>query len=67
MRREYDFSHGIRGKYHKAFAQGSNVVLLDADVQRCFPDGAAVNAALRELIRISRLSRGRRRAPSTAI
>jgi hypothetical protein len=46
---EYDFSRGVRGKYSARLAKGSNVVVLDRDVQRIFPDSAAVNAALRAL------------------
>jgi hypothetical protein len=46
---EYDFTRGVRGKYVARLAKGSNVVVLDRDVQRMFPDSAAVNAALRAL------------------
>ncbi len=46
---EYDFSHGVRGKYVARLAKGSNVVVLDKDVQKVFPDSASVNAALRAL------------------
>jgi len=30
MREEYDFSSGVRGKHHKAYRQGTNLVLLEA-------------------------------------
>jgi hypothetical protein len=53
MRDEYDFSGGVRGKYAERFAKGSNVVVLDEDVARVFPDSASVNAALRALARIA--------------
>lgn len=46
---EYDFSRGVRGKYAARMARGSNVVVLDRDVQKLFPDSASVNAALRAL------------------
>ena len=46
---EYDFSAGVRGKYAARIAKGSNLVLLDRDVQRLFRDSATVNAALRAL------------------
>jgi hypothetical protein len=49
MLAEYDFSRGVRGKYVARLAKGSNVVVLDRDVQAIFPDSAAVNAALRAL------------------
>ena len=53
MRDEYDFRGGVRGKYAQRFAQGSNIVVLDEDVARIFPDSASVNRALRELARIA--------------
>jgi hypothetical protein len=50
MRPEYDFSKGVRGRYAKRFAEGSNVVVLDPDVAAQFKDAAAVNAALRKVL-----------------
>jgi hypothetical protein len=50
MRDEYDFSGGVRGKHARRFAAGSNVVVLDPDVAKAFPDSAAVNEALRALL-----------------
>lgn len=52
MLEEYDFSKGIRGKYAKRYAEGTNVVLIDPDVTDFFPDHDTVNDALRSLIRI---------------
>jgi hypothetical protein len=49
MRAEYDFRGGVRGKYARRFAQGTNVVVLDPDVAAAFPDSAAVNRALRKV------------------
>ena len=49
MRREYNVSGGIRGKYAKRFAQGTNIVVLDPDVARAFPDSESVNRILRAL------------------
>jgi hypothetical protein len=51
---EYDFSHGVRGKYAKRYAEGSNVVVLSPDVAAMFPDSASVNEALRALVKIAR-------------
>jgi len=51
MRSEYDFSKGVRGKYAQRYAAGTNVVLLEPDVAKEFPDAAAVNEALRRLLR----------------
>lgn len=51
---EYDFSGGVRGKYAKQYASGSNVVLLSPDVAEAFPNAEAVNNALRALVNIAR-------------
>lgn len=45
--KEYDFSQGVRGKYAKRYAEGTNVVLLAPDVAAMFPDAESVNNALR--------------------
>ena len=47
---EYDFSKAVIGKYAKQYADGTNIVVLDPDVAKVFPDSAAVNQALRQLI-----------------
>ena len=49
---EYDFSAGIRGKYAKRYAEGTNVVVIDPDIIKYFPDNEAVNNALRSLAAI---------------
>ena len=41
MREEYDFTGGVRGKYAKRCAAGSNVVVLDPDVAEPFKGQAA--------------------------
>ena len=51
MRPEYDFSKGERGKYAQRFREGTNVVVLDPDVAAEFKDSAAVNDALRRLLK----------------
>jgi hypothetical protein len=51
---EYDFSTGVRGKYATQYAEGSNIMPLDADVAEVFPDSVAVNQALRALAEIIR-------------
>jgi DNA-directed RNA polymerase subunit K/omega len=50
MNDDYDFSKGIRGKYAKQIAEGTNVVVLDPEVAKMFPTSEAVNRALRKLI-----------------
>ncbi len=52
LREEYDFSGGVRGKYAARYAEGTNLVRLDPDVARVFPDSASVNEALRALVKI---------------
>jgi len=59
MRAEYDFAGGVRGKYATR-AQELNVVVLDPDVAREFPDSKAVNCALRALLRAARRRNGKR-------
>ena len=51
MRPEYDFSGGVRGKYAQRFREGTNVIVLDPDVAAEFKDSAAVNDALRQLLK----------------
>ena len=53
MRAEYDFDYStaVRGKYYKRLLkEGSNVVVLDRDVAKAFPDSASVNKALRSVL-----------------
>lgn len=54
MRPEYEFSAGVKGRVRGKYAEGTNVVLLDADVARAFPDSASVNATLRSLLELAR-------------
>lgn len=51
---EYDFSKGVRGKYARPYARGTNVVVLDPDVAKLFPNADAVNSSLRSLAEIIR-------------
>ena len=52
MLKEYDFSRGIRGKYAKRYAEGTNVVVIEPDVAKFFSDHDSVNQALRSLAEI---------------
>lgn len=54
---EYDFSGGIRGKYAKRYAEGTNVVVIDPELTEFFPDHDSVNDALRNLAAIIRRQR----------
>jgi len=49
MRMEYNFRRGVRGKYARRYAQGTNVIVLDPDVAKVFPDAQSVNRSLRIL------------------
>ena len=53
MRKEYDFSGGVVGKYAKRRGDRTNIVLLDPDVAGVFPDSKSVNDALRTPIKIA--------------
>jgi hypothetical protein len=39
---------GVRGKYSKRYREGTNVVLIEPDLHKLFPNSEAVNRALRE-------------------
>ena len=52
MRKEYDFSKGVKGKYAAKYKAGTNVVLLDPDVAKVFKTPRSVNQALRSLSQI---------------
>lgn len=51
MRPYYDFSGGVRGKYAAEYAKGTNVVVIEPELAKLFPDSEAVNEALRTLVR----------------
>ena len=63
MLEEYNFSSGVRGKYTKRYAEGTNVVVIDPDIVEYFPDQDSVNDALRTL---AALIRRRENAEQTA-
>jgi hypothetical protein len=63
MRPEYDFSGAIRGKYYRRYEESSNVVVIEPDVHKRFRNSAAVNEALRSLLRPTK----KRRAQSKRV
>lgn len=68
LRSEYDFdySKAVRGKYYKRLLkEGSNVVVLERDVAKAFPNSEAVNAALRSVIKGKRSRRPTTRSSRT--
>lgn len=59
LRPEYkrsDFGLMIRGKYARRVAEATNVVVLDPQIAKAFPNDRAVNKALRGLLRDRRSS-----------
>jgi hypothetical protein len=60
MRAEYDFAgmkSGVRGKYARRYREGTNIVLLDPDIAKAFPNDKAVNQALRGVLTTARAVR----------
>ncbi len=56
LRREYkrsDFSTLVRGKYAARLARETNVVMLEPEVAKAFPNDRAVNEALRGLLEVA--------------
>jgi hypothetical protein len=67
LRPEYDFSSlkgAVRGKYHRRFRAGTNLVRIEPDLAKAFPTDEAVNEALRTVVRASRALRSAARLPS---
>lgn len=67
LRPEYkrsDFGKLVRGKYADRVRAATNVVVLDPQVARVFPNDKAVNDALRGLMELARSS-ARRTSRST--
>jgi uncharacterized DUF497 family protein len=57
LRDQYDLSQlggRVRGKYHQRATSGTNLVLIEPDLAELFPDGEAVNRALRLLANTAR-------------
>ena len=51
LRPEYPASlikSGVRGKYAARYREGTNVVAIDPDLHKLFPDSESVNRALRQ-------------------
>jgi hypothetical protein len=67
MRDHYDFTGGVRGKYARRYAEGTNVVVLDPDVARLFPNREAVNETLRAVAQIVQIQKRRRGKANKAV
>ena len=59
LRPEYDFSRGVRGKHAARYAEGTNVVVLEADVAREFRTTEQVNETLRAVSKLLQQHRKR--------
>jgi hypothetical protein len=49
---------GVRGKYLKYFVKGSNVVVLQPEIQKAFPTSEAVNRALASMLAFAQETQG---------
>jgi len=53
LRKDYSdelIKSGVRGKHAKRFREGTNLVLIEPDLHKVFPDSDAVNRALRDYL-----------------
>ncbi len=53
LRPEYDLTKlkgGVRGKYYQRAQAGTNLVLVEPDLTKAFPDADSVNRALRAVL-----------------
>jgi len=57
---------GVRGKYYKQFTQGSNVVVLQPEIQKAFPTSDAVNKALASMLAFAKETQGLTSKPKRA-
>jgi hypothetical protein len=65
LRPEYDLrellANGVRGKYAERYRAGTNLVLLDPEVAKVFPDEQSVNDALRLVIELTKIPSAKKR------
>lgn len=59
LRPEYDLKSllkgGVRGKYAQQYREGTNLVLLEPDIAKAFPNEKAVNDALRLVMKLNKV------------
>jgi hypothetical protein len=59
LRPEYDMKSllkgGVRGKYAARYLEGTNLVLLEPEVAKAFPNEKAVNEALKLVIKLKQV------------
>jgi hypothetical protein len=70
LRPEYDLQKllkgGVRGKYVQRYRAGTNLVLLEPDLAKAFPNDKAVNEALRLVVELTKLQNGHKRKTAKA-
>jgi len=69
LRTEYDLSKlkgGVRGKYYKEATAGTNLVLIEPELARVFPDSDSVNRALRLLAETAAAAANRKHQQNSA-
>ena len=74
LKRE-QLGQGVRGKYLQHFSHGSNVVVLQPEIQKAFPTSEAVNKALASMLAFARetqalttpITRAQRKQPRTEL
>ena len=60
LRPEYSadlIKSGVRGKYASRYREGTNIVLVEPDLHRLFPDSESVNRALRKFAEEHQMSK----------
>jgi hypothetical protein len=68
LRPEYDLAQlgtGVRGKYYRQAVEESNLILIEPELARVFPDSESVNRALRLLLETAEASTVPRRVRTT--
>jgi hypothetical protein len=59
LRQEYNLKSllkdGVRGKYTTRYHSGTNLVLLEPEVAKAFPNDKAVNDALKLVIKLTKI------------
>ncbi len=53
LKQEYDLKSlgkGVRGKYFENYQKGTNVVVINPELSKAFPNTKAVNDALRKVL-----------------
>ncbi len=61
LRSEYPadlIKSGVRGKFASRYREGTNIVLVEPDLHKLFPDSESVNRALRKFAEEHQMSAG---------